>query len=151
MDGFAVKWNLSKVLKNPDIAIRQQFGAEGDTAAAQELTQAQRDANRRKLADAFEQLWRALEGPELVTEHRFHPTRQWAADYAHIATRTIIEVDGGVWSGGRHNRGLGYIEDCRKLNAAAAGGWTVFRIATGMVTVDDVQPIINCINERTTP
>jgi very-short-patch-repair endonuclease len=143
-----MKWNLAKVLKNPDIAISQQFGGEGDTPAAVDLAKAKRDADRRNLTAAFEQVWRALEGPELVTEYRFHPTRQWRADYAHIETLTIIEIDGGVWSGGRHNRGQGYIDDCRKLNAAAALGWTVFRIATGMVSVDDVQPIINHINKR---
>lgn len=143
-----MKWNLAKVLKNPDIAVRQQFGGEGDTPAALDLAKAKRDADRRKLAAAFEQVWQALEGPELVAEHRFHPVRNWQADYAHIGARVIVELEGGVWTGGRHNRGKGYIEDCRKYNSAAALGWTVFRIATGMVSVDDVQPIIDTVNNR---
>lgn len=149
MGGFAVKWDLAKVLKNPDIAVAESFGGNGDTPAALDLAKAKRDADRRNLTAAFERLWRGLEGPELVTEYRFHPTRKWACDYAHIEARTIIEIDGGVWSGGRHNRGQGYIDDCRKLNAASALGWTVFRIATGMVSVDDVQPIIDHITKRT--
>jgi very-short-patch-repair endonuclease len=143
-----MKWDLAKVLKNPDIAIGQQFGAEGDTAAARQLKRAKADADKARLVAEFEQVWRGLNGPTLTPEYRFHSTRQWRADYAHIESLTIIEIDGGVWSGGRHNRGQGYIDDCRKLNAAAALNWTVFRIATGMVSVDDVEPIINHINKR---
>jgi very-short-patch-repair endonuclease len=143
-----MKWNLAKVLKNPDIAIGQQFGAEGDTDAARQLKRAKADADKARLVAEFEQVWRGLDGPTLTPEYRFHQARQWRADYAHIEALVIVEIDGGVWSGGRHNRGQGYIDDCRKLNAAAALGWTVFRIATGMVSVDDVQPIINHINKR---
>jgi very-short-patch-repair endonuclease len=143
-----MKWDLAKVLKNPDIAIGQQFGAEGDTAAAVDLAKAKRDADRRNLTAAFEQVWQALEGPELVIEYRFHAARQWRADYAHIGARVLIELEGGVWSGGRHNRGQGYINDCQKYNAATALGWSVFRLATGMIAVDNVQPIINHINKR---
>ena len=143
-----MKWDLAKVLKNPDIAIGQQFGAEGDTDAARQLKRAKADADKARLVAEFEQVWRGLEGPELVAEYRFHAARQWHADFAHIEARVIIELDGGVWSGGRHTRGQGFINDCAKLNAATALGWSVFRLATGMASVDNVQPIINHINKR---
>jgi hypothetical protein len=45
-----------------------------------------------------------------------------------------LEVDGGTWSGGRHSRGKGYEEDCRKMNAAAALGWRVFKATREMVS-----------------
>lgn len=67
--------------------------------------------------------------PEPTPEYCFHPTRKWRADYAFIFTkpRVLVEVDGGVWAQGRHTRGAGFIEDQRKLNAAALLGFTVLR------------------------
>jgi hypothetical protein len=44
----------------------------------------------------FETLWRALGGPELDRESRFHPTRRWRADFAHQPSRTLIEIEGGI-------------------------------------------------------
>jgi hypothetical protein len=37
-----------------------------------------------KLERRFELLWRILNGPELVREFQFHPTRKWRADFAHL-------------------------------------------------------------------
>ena len=71
---------------------------------------------------------------EPIREWQFlHPHREWAFDLAWPFARGImnglaIEVDGGVFSMGRHVRGAGYAEDCIKLAAAQAVGWTVVRI-----------------------
>jgi very-short-patch-repair endonuclease len=65
--------------------------------------------------------------PALVAEYRFHPVRKWRFDFAILAPYFVaIEIDGKVW-GGRHTRGKGFIEDCTKLNAAAAMGYRVLR------------------------
>lgn len=99
------------------------------------------------LAAAFLVAWRACDGPELVAEHVFDEAggRLWRFDFAHLPSRTAIEIDGGVWGNGRHNRGAGYIEDCIKLNTATARGWHVFRLATGMITVTHVRPIVEFV------
>lgn len=136
-----MKWDLNKVLKNPDIAVAQSFGGGDSAPAARALAKAEREAS--PLAAQFEQTWRALKGPELVKEYRFHPTRKWAADYCHEASRTLIELEGGTWAGGRHTRGDGYAADCEKYNAALIQRYSVFRLATGMVTVENVQMIID--------
>jgi hypothetical protein len=65
--------------------------------------------------------------PEPQPEFQFHPTRGWRADYCWQAQKIIIEIDGGVWTGGRHVRGQGFIEDQRKLNAATLLGYRVLR------------------------
>ncbi|RDF54634.1 hypothetical protein DWA04_21365, partial [Acinetobacter baumannii] len=44
-------------------------------------------------------------------EYKFHPKRKWRADFLIIGTKILIEVEGGIWSGGRHTRGKGYIGD----------------------------------------
>lgn len=95
------------------------------------------------LSSDFAILWLRMGGPELATEHRFHPERRWRFDFAHLPTKTAIEINGGIWSGGRHVRGAGYLRDREKINKAQLLGWKVFELGTGQVTVDNVQAIIN--------
>jgi hypothetical protein len=49
----------------------------------------------------------------------------WRFDFAWPDRLVAVEIDGGVWSRGRHTRGAGYIEDRRKLNRAVQLGWRV--------------------------
>ena len=71
----------------------------------------------------------ALAGlPAPVPQFRFAPPRQWKADFAWPEARLLVEVDGGVFTRGRHTRGAGYIKDCEKLNAAVLAGWRVLRV-----------------------
>lgn len=63
--------------------------------------------------------------PDAVAEHRFHPVRKWRFDMAVPSRMIAIEIDGGVWSGGRHSGGAGQIKDFEKGNAAAVLGWRV--------------------------
>lgn len=76
---------------------------------------------------------RALEFPEWVEEYRFHPTRKWRFDFAWPEQRLACEVEGGVWSGGRHTRGKGFSNDCEKYNEAAVDGWTVIRVTAEQI------------------
>lgn len=68
-----------------------------------------------------------------VTEHRFFPERKWRFDIAWLPEKLAVEVEGGVWTGGRHTRGSGFVKDCEKYNAAALEGWRVLRVHTGTV------------------
>lgn len=109
-------------------------------------TQARKDIDaelRQQFARQFEATWALLGGPELEKEVKFDPDRQWRADYVHRPTMTILEVDGGVYNGGRHTRGRGFVDDCFKLNSAALHGYRVIRIATGMANATYLQQIID--------
>lgn len=60
-------------------------------------------------------------------EYRFHPARRWKFDFAWPDLRVALEVEGGVWVGGRHTSGSGFMKDMEKYNAAALLGWRVLR------------------------
>ena len=66
---------------------------------------------------------------DFVMEHRFAaPSRQWRLDFAWPDRKVAIEIEGGVWSRGRHVRPKGFIDDCEKYNAATLNGWRVYRV-----------------------
>lgn len=67
--------------------------------------------------------------PEFETEYKFHPTRQWRFDYAwpQLYCKIAVEIEGGMWTNGRHTRGSGFKNDMEKYNVAAFMGWLVFR------------------------
>lgn len=72
-------------------------------------------------------LCRAHGLPEPIPEFRFHASRKWRADYCWPDQRIIVEIDGGIWTGGRHSGGTGQLRDMEKLNAAALLGFLVLR------------------------
>lgn len=65
--------------------------------------------------------------PAPLLEYRFHPSRRWRFDYCWPDKHVALEVDGGVWTRGRHTRGSGWLKDTEKLNEAAARGWRLLR------------------------
>lgn len=67
---------------------------------------------------------------EVVKELQFHPDRKWRFDYAFPSRKIAIEIDGAIWTLGRHNRPRGYLNDMEKLNTAASMGWLVLRFST---------------------
>ena len=66
---------------------------------------------------------------EVVKELQFHPDRKWRFDYAFPSRKIAIEIDGAIWTLGRHNRPRGYLNDMEKLNTAASMGWLVLRFS----------------------
>ncbi|ENU56886.1 hypothetical protein L291_3214 [Acinetobacter guillouiae MSP4-18] len=66
-------------------------------------------------------------------EYKFHPKRKWRADFHIVGKMILVEVEGGVWSGGRHTRGKGYIGDMEKYNAAVVMGYQIIRFTTEQV------------------
>lgn len=71
--------------------------------------------------------------PEPKTEYRFYSGRRWRFDGAWPEHKLAYEVEGGIWSGGRHVRGKGFEQDCIKYNNAALEGWCVLRFTGGMI------------------
>ena len=49
-------------------------------------------------------------------------------DFVWPAYMLIVEVEGGIWTNGRHVRGTGFIADCEKYNEATLMGYKVLRV-----------------------
>ena len=70
---------------------------------------------------------------EFESEFKFHPTRKWRADFHLKGKKILVEVEGGIWSNGRHTRGNGYLGDLEKYNEATMMGYQVIRFSTEQV------------------
>lgn len=86
---------------------------------------------------ALRLLLRQYSLPPVIREWQFfYPHRLWAFDYAfpYTGAGLAFEIDGGVYTSGRHTRGSGYSEDCLKMAAAIAAGWIVVRLPAHWLT-----------------
>ena len=59
--------------------------------------------------------------------------RDWRFDFAWPELKLAVEVEGGAFVGGRHNRGRGFTEDLRKYQQAQRLGWTIYRTAGELI------------------
>ena len=79
-------------------------------------------------------LWCRARGlPEPIPEYRFFPPRRWRFDLAWPDQLIALEIEGGVWTGGRHTRAPGFLRDMEKYNTAAAYGWRLLRATPAQV------------------
>jgi very-short-patch-repair endonuclease len=97
---------------------------------------------RYDLRDEFCAMWDRI-GPAIKyqTEYRFHAIRRWKFDVAWPGYKVAVELEGGIWTRGRHTRGKGYRRDMEKYNAAAKTGWAVLRYCANDIRESPVQVI----------
>ena len=100
-----------------------------------------------RLESKFLFLWRVAQGPALEREVKFHTSRAWRADFAHLPSRTLIEIEGGIFQpgGGRHNRGMGYAKDAEKYLEAVLAGWTVIRLTSKQLEIGFIERIVQFV------
>lgn len=71
--------------------------------------------------------------PEPKPEYKFHPARRWRIDWYFEANgrKVALEVEGGVWRGGRHTNPAGFMKDMEKYNEMARMGIILLRTTPG--------------------
>lgn len=79
------------------------------------------------LEQKFEQLLKANGITGWVRELKFCPTRRWRFDFAFEKEKIAVELEGGIFINGAHNRGVHFLSDMEKYNAATIMGWRVLR------------------------
>jgi hypothetical protein len=77
------------------------------------------------------------------------PPRRWRFDWCWRERRLALEVEGGVWRGGRHTNPIGFIKDIEKYNAAALAGWTVLRCTPQMIDSGEIIPLLEAALKNT--
>jgi hypothetical protein len=88
--------------------------------------------------------------PAPIAEFRFSPPRRWRFDYAWPEQQLALEVQGGLFTRGRHTRGAALLKEHEKLNAAATLGWRVLYCTPGEVAnLDAVLRVQAAIRQRT--
>lgn len=103
------------------------------TNEAAKQKKALKEANKALVAMMFfkELAWHKIPLP--VTEHKFHPTRKWRFDYCWVDKKIALEVEGGVFTQGRHTRGSGFMGDMEKYNNAVLLGYRVIRTTPSLL------------------
>ncbi len=67
--------------------------------------------------------------PPPTPEFLFHPVRLWRLDWAWPEKKLAVEVNGGLFSRGRHSRGVGQEGDYEKIAEAMILGWRVLVVS----------------------
>ena len=86
--------------------------------------------------------------PGVEFEYKFHPTRKWRFDAAWSHAKIALEIEGGIWIQGRHNRPSGYLRDVDKYNEAGILGWHIFRVTPQQVKNGQAIVLLERIFEK---
>lgn len=80
-------------------------------------------------------------------EYAFCEGRKWRADFCWPVRKVIVEVEGGVWTGGRHSRGgRSFLNDMEKYNTAAILGYRLLRVAGDHISSGQaIDWILQCL------
>ncbi len=105
-------------------------------------TKAKAKASDMATSDLFTALCRSDLRVTCVRELKFHPVRRWRFDYAIPEHKIAVEVEGGVWTQGRHTRPRGFLGDMDKYNTATALGWRVLRVTPDTLTTGATLDLI---------
>ena len=79
--------------------------------------------------------------PDPEREARVCKERRWRLDFL-FPGGLAVEVEGGVWSAGRHTRGKGFTSDVEKYNACLLRGIRVLRVTGEMVASGEAVRLI---------
>lgn len=92
--------------------------------------------------------WTMFGVPTPEIEYAFAAPRKWRFDFAWPRQKVAVEIEGAIWTHGRHTRGSGFTKDMEKYNMAGKLGWRVFRFTpteykkgTAQLFMRDVLPV----------
>ncbi len=83
-----------------------------------------------------------------VRQYQFDEKRKFRFDFAWPQHKLAVEIQGGQWINGYHNRGSGQSNDMEKKRLAIKQGWRVMEYGTDdlkkpLVVVAEVMRLIN--------
>lgn len=92
---------------------------------------------------------KSLNLPEPVPEYKFHPTRKFRIDFAWPDAKLAVEIEGGIFQYGRHNRAVSMLKDMEKYNLLAEMGWVLLRYQPDKINYSQVHNTLkNCMSQE---
>ena len=82
-----------------------------------------------KKTSIFPEIWKRYNIPAPIPEYQFLVNRKFRIDYAWPEYLVGMEIEGGIYSGGRHITPKGFINDMEKYNLMNEHGWNLLRYA----------------------
>ena len=98
--------------------------------------------SKSELEEEFAFQLKALKIKRPEREYVFARPRRWRFDFCWVEERIGVEIEGGIWTGGRHTRGKGFEADCEKQNHAQLNGFQVYRFSPTHVARGDAVEIV---------
>lgn len=86
---------------------------------------------------------------------QFIEERKYRGDAVNVKDKILVEIEGGLWIMGRHNRPVGMQEDMEKYNLATVHGWKVLRYTpetlrkTPYKLIRDIRMLLGDENQQT--
>lgn len=75
---------------------------------------------------------------DCILEYKFYDTRKWRIDIFIPDLKVAIELEGGVYTHGRHTRPKGFLADIEKYNKISILGLKLLRYAHVEHTYNDI-------------
>lgn len=79
--------------------------------------------------------------PNPTREYKFHKDRKWRIDFAFTSVCLAVEIEGGIFTRGRHTRPMGFSKDIEKYNALTESGWVLLRYPPNCVDFEQIKRV----------
>jgi hypothetical protein len=107
------------------------------------IEQAKAAIQRNSLEREFSLLLLGLPNiPPPTREYQFSPPRRWRFDFAWPEPKFAVEIHGGTYLNGGHNRPLQFKKDCEKHNAAVLLGWKLLLFTRDHIKSGEAQSVL---------
>lgn len=93
-------------------------------------------------------IWKKFNIPAPIPEYQFCIERKWRIDYAWPEIAIALEIEGGIWSKGRHITPRGFLKDMEKYNKMAENGWLLLRYEPNNINFLQVKKTIEINKNR---
>lgn len=94
-----------------------------------EINSVEKSASNTNLENAFAQ-WLTFKNIQYVRQFQAIKDRRYKCDFYLPKWNVIIEIEGGQWIQGRHQRGSGFKNDIEKYNQLTLSGYRILRLTT---------------------
>lgn len=93
-------------------------------------------------------IWEKYNIEHPIPEYRFSLQRKWRIDYAWPDYMIALEIEGGIYIGGRHINPKGYLKDLEKYNKMCEEGWQLLRFQPKRINYIQIKNTIDNAKKR---